>query len=406
MEKAIYAFLKQEVETGQLDLARLENIFQENGYREEAGGRERILVLRLDEIGDNILSSAFLRELRRNFPVAWITLVVRDSAYNIMELCPHVNEVLHFPSWKNSVPLAIRIPVFVKFCNEHLWKHHYTKCFCPRWDVDIQFSLMLGFLSGAQRRIGYSETVTNQKAVKDRGWDAALTDVIVTPPYVVHEVEKNLYLLRLLGYAAENDSLELWLGNRDIARAKELLAGKPADRRLIAVTIGSREKYKSYPPELMAEAFNMLAAKGFCFTLLGGPEDRGTGEDIISNLPDGTALNLAGKTSLRESCAVISQASLLIGNDTGLTHAAAALSKPIVELISHPLNAPVFTLSSYARFFPWKARCVVLRPYKAMDGCEHLSDDVSQVRGCCSDEAHCIRGIAPERIASAVEKLL
>ena len=401
------AFVKYVQATKLIELARMEQIFQQHGYREEADEEEEhILVLRLDEIGDTILTSAFLRELRRNYPKAWITFVVRDSIYPIAELCPYVNEVLPFPSWKNDVPLVARIQGFVEFCRKHLWKHHYTKCFCPRWDVDIQFSLMLAYLSGARRRIGYSEMVYPQKAVRDRGWNAALTDAVVNPPYIVHEAERNLFILKATGHVVKDDSMEVWLGDGDRKRAEYILAGKPEGHRLIAVTIGSREQHKSYPPELLTKALNMLVLKQFCFALIGGPEEADIGEGIRAALPDGVALNLAGKTSIRESCAVISMASFLIGNDTGLTHAAAALHMPIVELNCHAQNAPVFTWSFYARFFPWQSRCIVLRPDQASEGCEKLEDVVSQVKGCRSRNAHCISGIPPERIVQAVERLL
>lgn len=401
------AFVKHVQATKVIDLARLEQIFQQHGYREEPDGdEEHILVLRLDEIGDTILTSAFLRELRRNYPNAWITLVVRDSIYPIAELCPYANEVLALHSWKNDVPLAARISGFVEFCKKYLWKHHYSKCFCPRWDVDIQFSLMLGYLSGARRRIGYSENVYPQKAVKDRGWNAALTDVVVNPPYIVHEAERSLFLLKATGHVVRDDSMEVWLGEGDRKRAEYFLNGKPEGYRLIAVTIGSREQHKSYPPELMTKALNLLVPKGCCFALLGGPEDAETGEQIRAALPDGISLNLVGKTSIRESCAVISMSSLLIGNDTGLTHAAAALHVPIVELNCHAYNTPLFTWSFYVRFFPWQSRCIVLRPAQALEGCEKPEDVTSQVKGCCSNEAHCIRGISPERIVDAVERLL
>ncbi len=103
---------------------------------------------------------------------------------------------------------------------------------------------------------------------------------------------------------------------------------------------------------------------------------------------------------------MISLSSLLIGNDTGLTHAAAALQVPVIEINCHPYNSPVFTWSFYARFFPWKIRCAVLRPQKAAKGCELLTDETSQVKGCCFNEAHCIRGVQPERVAKMVVKFL
>src|SRR5215470_11631701 len=56
----------------------------------------RVLIARLDEIGDVILTSAFLREFRRLLPAAWITLVVKPAVYNLVELCPYVNEVLTY----------------------------------------------------------------------------------------------------------------------------------------------------------------------------------------------------------------------------------------------------------------------------------------------------------------------
>lgn len=120
------AFVKQVQATKAIDLARLEQIFRQHGYREAADGEEHILVLRLDEIGYTILTSAFLMELRRNYPKAWITFVVRDSIYPVAELCPYVNEVLPFPSWNNDTILAARVSGFVEFCRKHLWRHHYS----------------------------------------------------------------------------------------------------------------------------------------------------------------------------------------------------------------------------------------------------------------------------------------
>jgi heptosyltransferase-2 len=55
-----------------------------------------ILLIRLDLIGDLILTWPFLRELRRNAPTAWITLVVAEGTEDVVELCPYVNEILTY----------------------------------------------------------------------------------------------------------------------------------------------------------------------------------------------------------------------------------------------------------------------------------------------------------------------
>src|SRR4029453_10787425 len=59
-------------------------------------GLKRVLVVRLDEIGDVVLTGPFLRELRRNIPNASITLLVKPALKNLVELCPYVEEVLTF----------------------------------------------------------------------------------------------------------------------------------------------------------------------------------------------------------------------------------------------------------------------------------------------------------------------
>jgi len=56
----------------------------------------RVMMIRLDEIGDLVLMTPFLRELRRSLPQAWISLVVKPGCFNLMEQCPYVQEVLTF----------------------------------------------------------------------------------------------------------------------------------------------------------------------------------------------------------------------------------------------------------------------------------------------------------------------
>src|SRR5262245_2694196 len=57
---------------------------------------ENVLIVRLDEIGDVVLMTPFLRELRRLLPTAWITLVVKPALQELVALCPYTNEVLTY----------------------------------------------------------------------------------------------------------------------------------------------------------------------------------------------------------------------------------------------------------------------------------------------------------------------
>ena len=75
----------------------LEPVFHEHGWREaERWGSENILVISLDPAGDNVMMSAFVRELRRNFPKARIAMLVRSYLADLWKLCPYINELLVF----------------------------------------------------------------------------------------------------------------------------------------------------------------------------------------------------------------------------------------------------------------------------------------------------------------------
>ena len=78
-------------------LQLMEQEFKREGYREKfSSSVENILIVQIDAIGDMIVMSGMIREVRKNFPQARITLVCSPLVYPLVELCPYVNEVLTF----------------------------------------------------------------------------------------------------------------------------------------------------------------------------------------------------------------------------------------------------------------------------------------------------------------------
>ena len=69
----------------------------------------KILIIRLDEIGDVVMTTPFIRELRRNFPKANITLIVKSQTFNLIELCPYVDEILTFNRYSGRFSFFINI---------------------------------------------------------------------------------------------------------------------------------------------------------------------------------------------------------------------------------------------------------------------------------------------------------
>src|SRR5512141_888224 len=117
-----------------------------------------MLVVRLDEIGDVVLMSAFLRELRRNASDASITLVVKPGTRELVERCPYVNEVLPF-DWGASGRMAtLRLRArAAAMARKELWPRRFDLALHPRWDADYYQASFLTYFSGAATRVGYSE---------------------------------------------------------------------------------------------------------------------------------------------------------------------------------------------------------------------------------------------------------
>ena len=359
---------------------------------------DSILVIRLDEIGDMVMLSPFLRELRRNNPRAHITLVVKPEVYNLVELCPYVNVVLSFSRKSGRFSFYHNLWRALLFSYCYLKKEHYDLAIVPRFDADAGYGGgMLAFLSEAKRRVGYSEYVLPHKMISDKGYDGFYTDVLLPETMVVsHEVERNLHILRHIGVAVIDDSLEIWLDDTDKARAQAMLPSLEGSEIKIALSIASGSPRREWPIENFIELIKeLLPKKRICWAIVGaGKRAVDSAHQIEKECP--FVINLVNKTSLRETAAVIADCDMYLGGDTGLMHIAAALGKSGVVISCHPIGADEDHANSPKRFGAWKSPMTIIRP-KPLSGCEH---------GCGRDEAHCIQQIGVEVVEEQLMLLL
>src|SRR5438105_6455364 len=99
---------------------------------EEPATASRILVLRPDGIGDVVMTSALLRELRRGLPTQWITLAVQPLTYELVELCPHVDEVLMGPGSAGHAGFAAAQRKAIAFGRRELARRGFDTVILPR----------------------------------------------------------------------------------------------------------------------------------------------------------------------------------------------------------------------------------------------------------------------------------
>ena len=393
-------------------MARAEIIFRQAGYRDEiTDDAKNILVLRTDRIGDMILTSGFLRELRKNFPHAQITLVTSPTVFPIVELCPYVNEILTVDkSSLDEKEFPAMLEPIVEFCRKNFWRKRFSHAFLPQWDSTNFADLLIAWLSGARERIGYGlnpamELLGSLDAVAESRDTFLLTKNIISPCEVVSEAEKHFYVLQASGLEVEETHMELFFGEKDFRRARELLQNVPPNCRKVLLGIGGSGAGRQYPVEKYLLAFKELAKKNLVVVLVGGQTEIDDADFLEKNLPHGKVLNLVGKTTLRETEAVVSQTDFYVGNDTGVMHMAAASKIPCLVLYREAQDKEDYlpgVFSEFRRFPPWQTNSIILRPDRQLDECAKLPP----VYGWCHySEPHCITQITPQEIIDGFEVL-
>ena len=363
-------------------------------------GMRTILILRPDGIGDVVMTGPVLRELRRAAPLASITLVVSPRSVNFVETCPYVDKVLtvEIPPPRAAAqtwwrPLSRRAAA-ISIVRRHLYRERYDLALVPRWGVDNHEASVLAYLSGATRRVAYSEHVSPHREKRNRGYDRYFT-ILVHDRSVKHEVERNLHLLSALHVEASDHELEAWPSKEDAEFADSAMAfsaGSPA----VAVGPGAGSRRRAWPVERFIEVGQWVIDHGGSLVVLGGAGEDPLGHEVRRSLGS-RVLDLTNKATIRESTAVLKRCEMFCGNDAGPMHLAAAAGIPVVEVSCHPRAGDALHANSPTRFGPWGVPHRVVQPDRAEPGCD---------AGCVQSDPHCILNVSVDSVMRAMDSLL
>ena len=209
----------------------------------------------------------------------------------------------------------------------------------------------------------------------------------------------NLEMIHFLGGKVREECLEIWINDKDRLYATELLKSQICNQHdlLIAFGPGKRDPKRIWPLSRFAELGSWLRKKYHArIIILGGKEDTSPGRRLQRIIGD-AAINITGQTTLRQTCALLEQCCIFIGNDSGPKHMAAAVGIPVVEINCHPISAHQGHPDSPTRFAPWGVPHHVLQPKIAFPPCS----------GACSAiEPHCILGVTVDHVKEAVTSFL
>ncbi len=377
-----------------------EPLFQIMGYRRKGDvinlkTVDRALVIRLDDIGDMILSTPFLRELRQAIPQAKISLVVKPAVAELAAGCPFIDDVsVYDPGPLGYTPTFDRMRRTILFAARHLWLRRFDLAIVPRWDADLYHASHLAYWSGAAWRVGYSEHVVQHKQAMNNGFDSFYSHALMDSS-LKHEVDRGLDIIRFIGGNPKNDCLALWEPQHKEQPLPNILSdlGISHNTPLIAFGIGAASATRQWPQEHYVELGRWLMKEYDArIVIVGGPSDVETGRTVAQSLGK-DVINAVGMTTWPQLGTLFRSCNLYIGNDSGPMHVAAAAGAPVIEISCHPSNGNPYWSNSPLRFGPWGVPSQVLQPDTAVTPCKEY---------CASIEAHCIRRVDIERVKDAV----
>ncbi|HTJ00517.1 MAG TPA: lipopolysaccharide heptosyltransferase II [Dongiaceae bacterium] len=299
----------------------------------------RILVRGVNWLGDAVMTTPALLRLREHFPAAHITLLTAGKIGALWQHHPAVNEVISF---------AAEDSVFA--VGKKLRAGHFDLALVlpnsPR-------SALEPFLARIPQRIGYARPWRNlllTQAIPSRPGAVKMHKrtpaevrqlIAVTPPVPVtppppaaHQIYEYLHLVAALGANPEPvpPRLEVTPAELEAARQKFGLTNSPG----LVLGLNPGAEYgpaKRWPADKFAAAAKAIQQRTGCTWLIfGGKNDLPLATQIQSALgpASAAALNVAGQTSLRELMALLRLCQVLLTNDTGPMHVAAALGTPVV----------------------------------------------------------------------------
>jgi ADP-heptose:LPS heptosyltransferase len=333
----------------------------------------RILVIRTAYVGDVLMTLPMLKPLRDGFPGATITFLTSSSAEPVLENCPHVDEVVTFnPFWFYKAQKGEYFTFIRDFKSRRFDMVIETR-------ADIREIMALVWPLKARYKVSYG--------VGGGGW--ALSHVVPYPG-LKHKVEYHLDIARYLGCPVTDVDWGVRLTDDEREKAVSLLKSRGIVKPFALVHPGSRLKLKMWRPERYAALIRKMADDGLKVALLGHPSEKDVTDDILDK-SGGAAVSLVGAFDMRQLMAVIAEAGLLVCNDSGPLHMAAALGTPVVA---------VFGPSKSVETAPYLVKSeVVEKDYPCRFRCDESVCQNVRYHGCMED-------ISVDDVFRAVQKIM
>jgi lipopolysaccharide heptosyltransferase II len=342
-----------------------------------------VLAVRLDAVGDVLMTTPALRAIRASVPAARLTLLTSPGAVDAAACIPEIDATIaHDVPWmKASATRADPAPDLALIDELRAGSFDAAIIFTVHSQDPLPAALTC-YLAGIPLRLAHCRDNPYQ----------LLTDWIRDPEPlepIRHEVQRQLDLVAAVGYRTDDTHLSFRVPPDASRRVRAVLAGLGFGGRHQWAVIhpGATAASRRYPVERFAAAAAQLAAEdGWRFVVTGSAAEADLADAIVRSV-GGSAVSLAGRLSLAELAALIAIAPLVVTNNTGPAHIAAAVGTPVVD---------VYALTNL-QHAPWRVAHRLVVHDVPCRGCRKSI--------CPLGHNACLTGIDPAEVVAAARDL-
>jgi lipopolysaccharide heptosyltransferase II len=350
----------------------------------------RVLLIRLDNLGDVLMTTPAFAAVRESLPEAHLTLLAAPSAEALGPHLPMLDEVIpcHAP-WVKAGAAALQGQPPGEAERALL-----QRLLAARFDAAIIFTVSTQSALPAALLCRLAGIPLALAHVRERAY-GLLSDEVhdrdEIGPGMRHEVQRQLDLVAHVGLRTRDERLRFLLRPEDVDAAHLALhaAGVDPSRPYVLVHPGASAASRRYPAAAFGAAAALLQREGLDAQLVfcAGPGESALLDEAATAL-GGAGHVLAPLRQLGLLGALVAGARVLVGNNSGPVHLAAALGTPVVDL--YALTNPQHT--------PWQVPARVLSHDVPCRNC---------LQSVCAEGHHdCLRRIAPRRVADAALELM
>lgn len=273
----------------------------------------KFLIIRFSSIGDIVLTTPVIRCLKKQVPDAEVHFLVRDKFYSVVQHNPYIDKIhVLAHSWELMI--------------EELKTEDYD------FIIDLHHNAKTLRLKSALRKKAFSFYKLNIEKY-------LYTSLKINILPKIHIVDRYLKTVESFGVKNDGKGLDYFISEEEKILQSDIPASHSAG--FIACVIGGAHGTKKWPVHKWIDFCDQMDHP---LILLGGMEDAENGNEIARK-DSVKVYNACGKFSLNESADIVRRAKLVITNDTGLMHIAAAFKKPIISLWGN--TVPSFGMYPY-----------------------------------------------------------